>query len=101
MSTSLDLKKINKHVVRDGSILSNSYDESDISREGNENVLTGCYENEPQYTEFERKEMKTTDPGSDSCSEEEVDSGRLENLHWHTCEKCVILLHRDRSRCLD
>ena len=22
--------------------------------EENENVLTGCYENEPQYTEFER-----------------------------------------------
>ena len=34
------LKKINKHVISDS--------------EENENVLTGCYENEPQYTEFER-----------------------------------------------
>ena len=45
------LKKINKHVISDS--------------EKNENVLTGCYENEPQYTEFERtyekkfKAMKT------------------------------------------
>ena len=75
-------KKINKHVISDGSILSDSYHESDISREENENVLTGCYENYPQYTEFERKEMKTTDSGSDSCSEEVLDSSRLENLHW-------------------
>ena len=34
------VKKINKHVISDS--------------EENENVLTGCYENEPQYTEFER-----------------------------------------------
>ena len=34
------LKKINKHVISDS--------------EENEHVLTGCYENEPQYTEFER-----------------------------------------------
>ena len=34
------LKKINKHVISDS--------------EENENVLTGCYESEPQYTEFER-----------------------------------------------
>ena len=34
------LKKINKHVISDS--------------EENENVLTACYENEPQYTEFER-----------------------------------------------
>ena len=34
------LKKINKHVISDS--------------EENEKVLTGCYENEPQYTEFER-----------------------------------------------
>ena len=34
------LKKINKHVISDSA--------------ENENVLTGCYENEPQYTEFER-----------------------------------------------
>ena len=34
------LKKINKHVISDS--------------EEYENVLTGCYENEPQYTEFER-----------------------------------------------
>ena len=34
------LKKINKHVISDS--------------DENENVLTECYENEPQYTEFER-----------------------------------------------
>ena len=34
------LKKINKHVISDS--------------EENENVLTGCDENVPQYTEFER-----------------------------------------------
>ena len=34
------LKKINKHAISDS--------------EENENVLTRCYENEPQYTEFER-----------------------------------------------
>ena len=47
-------------------------------------------ENKPQYTEFELKEMKTTDSGSHSCSEEEFDSSRLEILHWYTCGKCVI-----------
>ena len=98
-STSLDLKKINKHFISDGSILSDSYDESDISREENENVLTGCYENEPQYTEFELKEMKTTDSGSDICVEEEFDSSRLENLHWYTCEKCVITFSMAFKEC--
>ena len=34
------LKKINKHVISDS--------------EENEIVLTECYENEPQYIEFER-----------------------------------------------
>ena len=34
------LKKINKRVISDS--------------EENENVLTRCYKNEPQYTEFER-----------------------------------------------
>ena len=45
-------------------------------------------ENEPQYTEFELNEMKTTDSGNDSCSEEEFDSHRLEKsslVHWKMC----------------
>ena len=92
-------KKINKHVISDGSILSDSYDESDISSEENENVLTGCYENEPQYTEFDLKEMKTTDSGSDGCSEEEFGSSRLENLHWYTCEKYVITFSMAFEEC--
>ena len=76
-------KKINKHVIKHGSILSDSYDESDISSEENENVLIGCYENEPQYIEFELKEMTTTDSGSDRIR-------LIETLHRYTCEKCVI-----------
>ena len=83
----------------DGRILSDSYDESDISSEENENVLAGCYENEPQYTEFELKEMKTTDSGSASCSDEEFDSSRLENLHWCTCGKCVITFSMAFKEC--
>ena len=72
---------------------------SDISSEENENVLTGCYENETQYTEFELKEMKTTESGSDSCSEEEFDSSRLENLHLYTWEKCVITFSMAFKEC--
>ena len=44
-----------------------------------------------KYTEFELKEMKTTDSESDSCSDEEFDSSRLENLHWCTCKKYHFL----------
>ena len=51
------------------------------------------------YTEFELKEMKTTDSGSDSCSVEKFDSSRLEDLHWYTCEKCVITFSMAFEEC--
>ena len=84
----------------DGSMSSDSYNESNICSEENGDILTGCYEKEPHYTEFEFKEMKTTDLGSDSCSEEkELDSSRLENLQWCSCENCVITFSMALEEC--
>ena len=68
------------------------YNESEESlsslREDDSEILNGCYENEPVYTEAELTQIKSD--SETSSSEEELDSSRLENLHWCSCECCVI-----------
>ena len=68
------------------------YNESEESlsslREDDSEILNGCYENEPVYTEAELTQIKSD--SETSSSEEELDSSRLENLHLCSCECCVI-----------
>ncbi|XP_057310654.1 uncharacterized protein LOC130648616 [Hydractinia symbiolongicarpus] len=52
-----------------------------------ETSVTGCYMNEPEYSKAELE--KETYKSSDS-EEDELNSSRLENLHWCTCTCCVI-----------
>ena len=59
------------------------------SQSGNESVK-GCYLNEPEYTLEEVNNKLFIDESDESSSDNEVDSSRLENLHWCSCESCVI-----------
>ena len=83
---------INMTDSESGSSSLSFYNESEESlsslREDDSEILNGCYENEPVYTEAELTQIKSD--SETSSSEEELDSSRLENLHWCSCECCVI-----------
>ncbi|XP_057290739.1 uncharacterized protein LOC130613407 [Hydractinia symbiolongicarpus] len=62
------------------------------SSETDESICKGCYDNEPEYTESQLKNIcssKTANDISDD-EDEDLDSSRLENLHWCKCKKCDI-----------
>ena len=83
---------INMTDTESGSSSLSFYNESEESlsslREDDSEILNGCYENEPVYTEAELTQIKSD--SETSSSEEELDSSRLENLHLCSCECCVI-----------
>ena len=69
---------------------------SDITDEEDGEIKSGgCYLNEPEYNQEELLKIQNTrlhDDEHETSSEEEEDmnSSRLENLHWCTCQNCVI-----------
>lgn len=63
----------------------------------------GFYGCEPEYTkeEFDQLEAALTEGSTgSSSSDEELDSSRLENLHWCRCRNCVIGLTFTIDECL-
>ena len=74
---------------------SSVFSSSDTDLEENETELnTGCYNHEPKYTKDELSQMNfsSDDESSSSGSDtsEASNTSRLENLHWCSCETCVI-----------
>ena len=69
-------------------ISSDTVSSSADSFEYNEGI-TGMYECEPQYNDEELKKLPEENSEIDT-SDNEGDSSRLENLHWCSCENCVI-----------
>jgi len=69
---------------------------SDVSSEEEEEINSGgCYLNDPEYSKEELQQLQNIrlegGNGDSSCSSEEgMNSSRLENLHWCTCQNCVI-----------
>lgn len=55
---------------------------------------TAGYAHEPEYTQAELKNMSSHDDDTSELSEgedEDMDSSRLENLHWCKCKnRCII-----------
>lgn len=57
--------------------------------------LSHGYVCEPEYNEDEMKAMKSnssnTADESDETTEDELNSSRLENLHWCKCSYCTVM----------
>ena len=86
-----------------GSETSISSEISDISSVSDDcddsfNSVAGCYDCEPEYTEEELKKLKDKTHET-SSSEDELESSRLENLHWCSCKCCVIGLPMTLEEC--
>lgn len=86
-----------------GSDSSDSSELSDISfasedSDGSLSDAAGCYECEPEYTEEELKKIGEVITES-SSSEDDLDSSRLENLHWCYCGCCDIGLTTTLVEC--
>ena len=87
-------------ISQNESISSNSEDynieysanSSDSSADSSTNEVSNAgYEYEPEFTEEEMKSI--SEQGHESSSSEDnsdLDSSRLENLHWCKCRNCVI-----------
>ena len=45
----------------------------------------------PEYTEQQAKSMKFSASSSSSSDDDELNSSRLENLHWCTCHHCTFM----------
>ena len=58
--------------------------ESNYSSSENDGDIKGCYMNEPEYLEKEINAMNILENEnfSDNSEESDLDSSRLENLHW-------------------
>ncbi|XP_066932830.1 uncharacterized protein [Clytia hemisphaerica] len=77
--------------------------ESDLSDDG----IGGFYGDEPEYSkeEFkkilsEAKQKQESSSSSSDRSDDDLDSSRLENLHWCKCRKCVIGMDFALEECL-
>ena len=84
--------------ISDGS---NYYSETDISDVSFEDPgIVGLYNNEPEYGEEEIKKRKLENlDESATDSDDDLDSSRLENLHWCSCKNCVIGLTMTLDEC--
>lgn len=84
----------------DSSNSSCSISHSEDSNESYDDTV-GCYECEPEYTEEELRVISEKEICETSCesSEDELDSSRLENLHWCRCRCCVIGLTMTLEEC--
>ena len=55
--------------------------------------VSGYYLNEPEYSQVELEKLQKLhecELSENSSSDEELNSSRLENLHWCKCSCCVI-----------
>ena len=85
---------------------SSEEENSDISFSSDEidKGLIG-YSCEPEYTNEELKKQgidivdSTDEEMSSENSENELNSSRLENLHWCTCEKCCVMPSLIECKC--
>ena len=68
--------------------------ESNYSSSENDDDIKGCYMNEPEYLEKEINTMNILENEnfSDNSEESDLDSSRLENLHWCSGFECGISL---------
>ena len=65
------------------------------------NRVKGCYMNEPEYLEKEINAMNILENEnfSDNSEESDLDSSRLENLHWCSGFECGIALTMRVQEC--
>ena len=75
--------------------------ESNYSSSENDGDIKGCYMNEPEYLEKERNAMNILENEnfSDNSEESDLDSSRLENLHWCSGFECGIALTMRVQEC--
>ena len=64
--------------------------ESNYSSSENDDDIKGCYMNEPKYLEKEINAMNILK--NENSEESDLDSSRLENLHWCSGFECGIAL---------
>ena len=74
--------------------------ESNYSTSENDYDIKGCYMNEPEYLEKEINAMNILENEnfSDNSEESNLDSSRLENLHWCSGFECGIALDYEGTR---
>ena len=79
----------------------NSSNGSLSSNDSVDETNDGCYFNEPEYTpsELRKRKLPDEDTNTGESSEEDLDSSRLENLHWCTCQQCVIFESSKMEEC--
>ena len=67
----------------------------------NDDDIKGCYMNEPEYLEKEINAMNILENEnfSDNSEESDLDSSRLENLHWCSGFECGIALTMRVQKC--
>ena len=75
--------------------------ESNYSSLENDDDIKGCYMNEPEYLEKEINAMNILENEnfSDNSEESDLDSSRLENLHWCSGFECGIALTMRVQEC--
>ena len=54
---------------------------------------TAGYAHEPEYTASELKKLPPVEEMSSNNSDDDLDSSRLENLHWCRCKNNCVILH--------
>ena len=76
--------------------------ESNYSSSENEDDIKECYMNEPEYLEKEINAMNILENEnfSDNSEESDLDSSRLENLHWRSGFECGICFYYEGTRML-
>ena len=89
----------------DISELTSDSDERDIAEPASESenadsdsVPEGMYGNEPEYTAAELL-LLSDEANISTDSEGDLDSSRLENIHWWTCVECSIMPTLPESKC--
>ena len=66
------------------------FQESDSESVGDESDKFCLYGNEPEYNsdEVQHMSLSSGEETDDSEEETELNSSRLENLHWYSCSNC-------------
>ena len=74
--------------------------ESNYSTSENDDNIKGCYMNEPEYLEKEINAMNILENEnfSDNSEESDLDSSRLENLHWCSGFECGDCFNYEGTR---